>query len=244
MRVRLLMVLAVCWPIAAQAGPNLNPEHGDPAYQAWSILSPDIADPKDYKDNVIVYFHGFRSAVPNGTYKRIRKKFKKTHTVLGVNYNYLNTAETVKKLDEFAESHLKGRKVTVFGTSLGGFWADYFGNRIGADKVVQINPVSNPAMQLEKYAGSTQKSKRRQKEFTVTLDQVHAYKDVERTSNPATASLVVLTADDQLQDHKIAKALYSGRERTKVSVYATGGHTIDLRKHEAAKEIGEFVWNQ
>lgn len=239
------MVLAVFWPVAAQAaGPNLNPELGDPAYQAWSILSPDVADPKDYKDNVIVYFHGFRSAVPNGTYKRIRKKFKKTHTVLGVNYNYLNISETVKKLDEFAESHLKGRKVTVFGTSLGGFWAEYFGNRIGAEKVVQINPVSNPAKQLEKYAGSTQKSKRRAMEFTVTIDQVRSYSTVERSLHPATSSLVVLTADDQLQDHKIAKALYSGRERTKVSIYPSGGHTIDLRKHEAAKEIGEFVWGQ
>ena len=244
MRVLLLIVLAMWWPTAAHAGPNLNPEHGDAAYQAWSILSPDVADPKDYKDKVIVYFHGFRSAVPNGTYKRIRKKFKKTHTVLGVNYNYLNTGETVEKLDEFAASHLKDRKVTVFGTSLGGFWAEYFGNRIGAEKVVIINPVSEPAKQLEKYAGSTQKSKRRQLEFTVTLDQVHSYKNVDRTANPGTSSLVVLTADDQLLDHKVAKAFYSARDRTKISIYPTGGHTIDLRKHDAAKEIGEFVWAQ
>ncbi len=242
MRVLLLIVLAFWWPTAAHAGPNLNPEHGDAAYQAWSILSPDVADPKDYKDKVIVYFHGFRSAVPNGTYKRIRKKFKKTHTVLGVNYNYLNTAETVKKLDEFAETHLKARKVTVFGTSLGGFWAEYFGNRIGAEKIVQINPISNPAKQLEKYAGSTQKSKRRAMEFTVTLDQVHSYKNVDRTPHAATSSLVVLMADDQLIDHTIAKDFYASRDRTKISIYPTGGHTIDLRKHEAAKEIGEFVW--
>lgn len=244
MRNFLLMVLAVVWPLTAHAGPNLNPEHGDAAYQAWSILSPDVADPSDYKDNVIVYFHGFRSAVPNGTYKRIRKKFKKTHTVLGVNYNYLNIAETVKKLDEFAETHLKGRNVTVFGTSLGGFWAEYFGNRIGANKIVQINPLSDPAKQLEKYAGTTQKSKRRQTAFTVTLDEVHSYKDVPRTANPATSSLVVLTADDQLLDHKVAQAFYASRDRTKVSIYPTGGHTIDLRKHEAAKEIGTFVWDK
>ena len=37
-------------------------------------------------------------------------------------------------------------------------------------------------------------------EFTVTLDQVHSYNDIARTANPATESLVVLTADDQLQD--------------------------------------------
>ena len=41
----------------------------------------------------------------------------------------------------------------------------------------------------------------------------------------------------------IAKAFYSSRDRTKVSIYPTGGHTIDLRKHEAAKEIGSFVWD-
>lgn len=244
MRVFVLMVLLALWPAVAHAGPNLNPEHGDKAYQAWSILSPDVENPADYKKDVIVYFHGFRSAVPNGTYKRIRKKFKKTHTVLGVNYNYFNIPETVQKLDEFAKSHLKDRTVTVFGTSLGGFWAEYFGNRIGAKKVVQVNPIVDPAKQLEKYAGSTQTSKRRAMDFTVTIDQVLSYNTVDRTPNPATSSLVVLTADDQLQDYTIAKTHYGSRERTKVSVYPSGGHTIDLRKHEAAKEIGVFVWDQ
>lgn len=244
MRVVLFMVLAILWPGAVQADPNLNPEHGDAAYQAWSILSPDVADPADYKQDVIVYFHGFRSAVPNGTYKRIRKKFKKTHTVLGVNYNYFNIPETVQKLDEFAKSHLKDRNVTVFGSSLGGFWAEYFGNRIGANKIVQINPLIDPAKQLEKYAGSTQKSKRRALEFTVTLDQVHSYNTVDRSPHPATSNLVVLTEDDQLQDYTIAKGYFEARDRTKISVYPTGGHTIDLRKHEAAKEIGSFVWGK
>ncbi len=104
MRPLLAVVLLFFAAVPASAGKvNLNPEHGDPLYQAWSILSPDVADGEAYGDKVVVVFHGFRSALPNGAYKRMRKFFKDSHTVVGVNYHYFEIEDTKRRLEAFYE---------------------------------------------------------------------------------------------------------------------------------------------
>ena len=92
---------------------NVNPPHGDPAYQAWSIFSPDAEKTDAYKNDVIVVFHGFKSAVPNHTYKRMRERFRETHTVLGVNYDYVDVADTVERLDAFYARVLGSRRSSL-----------------------------------------------------------------------------------------------------------------------------------
>lgn len=133
---------------------ELNPPYGDPAYAEFSVFAPDAPGPDHYKDQVVVVFHGFMSATPNGTYKRIRSKFLETHTALGINYNPLDAKGTIKFLQEVKQKHLEGRRVIVAGTSLGGYWARYFGNLIAAEKVVILNPMVRPAQQLVDYAGT------------------------------------------------------------------------------------------
>lgn len=75
---------------------DLNLPFGDSIYFPFSVFSPDEPRPSDYKDQVVVVFHGFMSATPNGTYKRIRKKLLDTHTTLGINYDPLDFEGTVK----------------------------------------------------------------------------------------------------------------------------------------------------
>ena len=150
-------------PALAQV--NLNPPYGDAAYDAFTVLSPDAPDPEAARKDVIVVFHGFTSALPNGTYKRVRKFFKKTHTVIGVNYDPLDIDRTLAFLDTVGETWLKGRNTTVFGTSLGAFWAELFGKRIGAQKIVLLNPVTEPRRQLSRYIGKEKTNKRRVQTF-------------------------------------------------------------------------------
>ena len=94
------------------------------------------------------------SAIPNGTYKRVLKALKQERTVIGINYDPLDVAGTVKFLDEVYAQRLKGRRVTTLGTSLGAFWALYFGERFRAEKVIMVNPLVAPAEQLKKFAGN------------------------------------------------------------------------------------------
>lgn len=53
---------------AAEAKVNLNPEYGGLPYRPPSVFSPDESDPQKFKNEVLVVFHGFMSAVANGTY--------------------------------------------------------------------------------------------------------------------------------------------------------------------------------
>lgn len=236
-----LLLLAALVPLIAAAGPNLNPTHGSAVYQSWSIFSPDITDPSDYADKVVVYFHGYRSAIPNGTYKRLRKRLKKTHTVIGVNYDYLDPAATLKNLEKFHETHLKGRSVTVVGTSLGGFWAEYFGTRIGAEKIVLLNPVSQPTVQLIKYAGTEHLNPRRKLTLSVSKDQIMSYAPLEKDGTSAPTRLLILAKDDDKLDYRIALKHYGEKAGTTVKLYDEGGHSINLKKHPAAKFIAAFV---
>lgn len=226
---------------AAQAQVDLNPEYGSPHYLAYSVFSPDEPDPQKFKDQVLVVFHGFMSAVPNGTYKRIRKKFFESMTVIGVNYDPLDVPATVAFLDAVNEKYLKGRKVTVLGTSVGGFWARYFGNRIGAHKVVLLNPVVDPRRQLERWVGKVRKNRRRKQSVRVTRAGLEGYGAIPMRRDRDPRTLLILSADDKVLDPYLAKKTFATSSNVELTWYQTGGHTINLRKHPALERIRAFV---
>jgi predicted esterase YcpF (UPF0227 family) len=220
---------------------NLNPQHGSPAYNVFSVFAPDAPDMAHLRNDVIAVFHGFRSAIPNGTYKRVRKAFLKTHTVIGINYDPLDIGRTLEFLNAVEKKWLRGRSVVVLGTSAGGYWANYFGHHIGAKKIVLLNPITNPITQLRKYVGVPSKNKRRIQKFFVKAESLKAYegfKDIKQTTIPR---LVILTADDKTLNYRKAINFYAGNKNTKVIVYPTGGHTLNLRKHKARAAIIRFV---
>lgn len=221
---------------------ELNPPFGDAIYNPFSVFSPDASSPSDYKDQVVVVFHGFMSATPNGTYKRIRKKLLKTHTALGINYDPLDFDGTVKFLQEVKQSHLDGRRVIVAGTSLGGFWARYFGDLIGAEKVIIINPVVRPAEQLAKNAGKIRKNVRRDREYSVTQEAIDSYRSIDVVPMTRQPTLLIVAKDDDLMPNHVALEAYGSQSNIAIQVYDQGGHAINLKKHEALQRIVDFVY--
>ena len=226
---------------AAWSKPNLNPPYGDPAYREFSVFSPDAASPADYRQDVVVVFHGFMSALPNGTYKRVRKKLLKTHTTIGINYDPLDVDRTLSFLDDVINTHLKGRNVTVLGTSLGGFWARYLGVKVDAERVVLLNPVLHPAEHMMRYAGTSRENRRRVQHHEITAAKLSGYKKVSARKFSGPNTLLVVTEDDGRVDHKVALQLLRDEPNLTVQAYARGGHTINLKKHPALKRIAQFV---
>ena len=104
-------------------------------YTEFALYSKDGLESEQFGDNVIVVFHGFASAMPNGTYKAIHRAMKDTHTVIGFNYDYVDAEATLAHLDVLHRQVLIGKRVSVAGTSLGAFWADYYANRYAADNL-------------------------------------------------------------------------------------------------------------
>jgi predicted esterase YcpF (UPF0227 family) len=236
------VALSLAFPALADTTTmNLNPEHGDPAYQAWSVFAPDLAAGEALGEKVVVVFHGFRSAVPNGFYKRIRESFKSTHHVVGINYDYLDPHGTVAHLKAFASQGLMGREVTVLGTSLGAFWANWFAGYIGARQVVLVNPVIDPALWINKHLGKTQHNPRRNVDFTATASDRSEYAQIGLAWNTPMRRLVVLTRDDANLDTAIAQGHFAGRADVQLVIYEHGGHTLNLKKHPARNVIIQFV---
>ncbi len=235
------MGLAAMQPAIAQV--DLNPPYGDPSYKAYTVFSPDAPDPEAVLKDVMVVFHGFTSAVPNGTYKRVREVFQETHTVIGINYDPLDIERTLAFLDAVEEKWLKGRRTVVLGTSFGAFWANVFGDRIGAQKIVLLNPVTDPTRQLSKYAGEQATNKRRAQSFFVEAAALERYASLNGVKRNGISRLVVLCADDDALDFRDALEFFVGKENTTIIVYPNGGHTLDLREHAARAFIVDFVSN-
>ena len=235
----LALGLAAMQPASAQV--NLNPPYGDPLYKAFTVFSPDASDPDAMRDDVMVVFHGFTSAVPNGTYKRVRKAFRETHTVIGINYDPLDVGRTLAFLDTVEKTWLEGRRTVVLGTSIGALWADVFGHRIGARRIIMLNPVTEPARQLSNYAGKQATNIRRARSFLVDAAALERYGSLKTREPNEISRLVVLSADDDVLDFRAALDVFAGKPKTITIVYPEGGHTLDLRKHPARASIVEFV---
>ncbi len=219
---------------------DLNPPYGSALYLAPSVFAPDLAAGEPLGPRVVVVLHGFGSAVPNGTYKRLRELLGGTHTVIGVNYEWFEVERTRDQLDALAAGWLAGRDVTVVGTSLGGWWADWLANRIGA-RAILSNPVTDPAEHMMKYAGRAYESARRARTYRFTGAEIARYAALAVEPDPGVPVLVVLTEDDDRVDHRKALALYGGRANATVRVWPTGGHTVDFRSHPAREVVRAFV---
>ena len=203
-----------------------------------TLYTQDGESAEDYKDDVIVLFHGFRSAMPNNHYQIFYNTFGLTHTVAGYNYDYTDVERNMAELDDLMERYLKGRRLTVVGTSLGGFWANYFANKVGAERLILINPVVDPMDTMRRNMGQ-QFSKKRQQNFIVTEDHVEAYAQVSPGRHNDTSTLVLLARDDEVLDYTIAEKTFIAHGE--VVVFDQGGHRLPIQEADIMAIIKGFI---
>lgn len=100
----------------------------------------------------IVYFHGFNSAGEGATVQLLRSALPDV-TVVSPTYPCHQPHEAGALLSNVIDQALSvDSEVLLVGTSLGGFWARYFGATKGLP-CLQINPAIRPHLQLAKYLG-------------------------------------------------------------------------------------------
>lgn len=193
-------------------------------YDEYSIYT---ADKNGFKNKILLLFHGLKSAHPNGSFRRMEKAFSEEYSVVGFNYDYFDIDGNKRELKELWEKYMKGHEVAVLGTSLGGFWADYFANEYDIPKMVLVNPVTKPLTDLKQFIGP-QYSERRQKHFDVTAEDVARYGQVHIKNSPATQSMIFLSEDDLVIDYSNAYAKFKKNKRSEVIVFRKGGHSVPL----------------
>ncbi len=190
-------------------------------------------------DDILLVFHGFGSAMPNGAYKRLNDIASQDFTVVGFNYDYFDLDGNDAVMALVWDKLLADRNVVFAGTSLGGFWANYYAEKYQVDRVILVNPVVDPAEQLRQFIGDHYIEKR-QKDLTVTAVDVEGYTGREGDADPEIRRLVILTEDDDILDFQRAEQKYSG-PNDEVFVFDEGGHSLNLGEERFADLFRRFL---
>ncbi len=192
------------------------------------------------KDDVIVVFHGFMSAMPNGAYKRLREALAEHYSIVGFNYDYFDIKANHIAFDAAWTEVLQSRNVTFVGTSLGGFWANYYAQKYNVQRLLLVNPVVDPYRQLQQFIGRHYVEKR-QVELIVTPKDIENYKGLHSPNSGASERLVIVTRDDAILNYQLTFDLFEGEPGNEVLVFDKGGHTLNLREPRFMGEILKFM---
>jgi len=205
-----------------------------------TLYTQDDEPAEAYKPRVLLLLHGLKSAMPNHDYGVIYEAFADSYTVAGFNYDYTDVMANVREFDDLFARFLDGRAVTVIGTSLGGFWADYVANHFETDGAILVNPSVKPEETMQRNLGE-QYSKKRQASFTVTQEAVNAYAKLNYAARRGVRRLVLLSKDDKILDYREAVEAYANAPGTKVVVFEMGGHNLALDRPDVAAVIRSFI---
>lgn len=230
----LMVVVLATWLSTAGAVKAKDVEFG--SFREFTVYS---KDGPELKDDILLIFHGFGSAMPNGAYKRLHKALSDDYSVIGFNYDYFDITGNSAAMDRVWDTLLEGRNVVFAGTSLGGFWANHFAEKYGVEKAILVNPVVHPTDQLLQFVGDHFVEKRNA-DLTVTIDDIARYSSVTKDPHPDLSRLVILSRDDSILDFALAEVVFSG-PKNKIVIFDDGGHTVNLKEERYLDVIHTFL---
>jgi hypothetical protein len=185
---------------------------------------------------MIIYLHGFNSGGQSQKAAWLRTQLAPV-PVFAPDYPAHRVNDALRVLRKFIRrlrrENPQQRKLMLIGSSLGGFWAQRLAPEFGA-RIVLINPSMRPDETLARHTGQHHNAATG-RETVLTLDDVHALK-AHRTEpcNPNVPTLLLLDAQDEVLDYRIAEATL--RSCGKTIVYPGGRHRFD-HLAEALPEI-------
>ncbi len=154
----------------------------------------------------IIYFHGFNSSPDSDTCKALQSHFGKEH-IIAPAYDYINPENAFKYLDDLIKPISYEYELYFVGTSLGGFWANYFSEKYRIQCVL-INPSLNPEFSLDKYLGLNENFHTREK-VMLTLQNIEAYKQFMVADTPSIPKTVLLGGLDNVVDQAYTRSVMS-----------------------------------
>lgn len=185
---------------------------------------------------MIIYLHGF-----NSTGNSAKGQYLKDHLpdipVLTPTYHY-DPEVTVKFLEQLVEETLqKSQHLTIIGSSLGGFYAQYLAHRYRV-KSVLINPALMPLETLHDYLGENTNFYSGE---TYILTQTHLDAlltlDIPDPCIESVPTLLLLDKGDELLDYRVAVNRY--QDCADVIIFEGGDHQFQ-HMPEALSKIRDF----
>jgi predicted esterase YcpF (UPF0227 family) len=163
----------------------------------------------------LIYLHGFNSS-PQSTkaqemIARVAELPEPIRPVLHVPELPHRPAQAMALVTRLID-RLGADRLTLIGSSLGGYYATYLGERYAASNVraVLINPTTGPAADLQPYFGP-QRNLYTDEPYELTEEHLREFLalKVERLTRPERYYLLVQTGDELL-DYRLALAHYAG----------------------------------
>jgi len=185
---------------------------------------------------MIIYLHGFNSGGQSQKAAWLRAQLAPV-PVFAPDYPAHRANEALRVLRKFIRrlrrENPHSRKLMLIGSSLGGFWAQRLAPEFGACMVL-INPSMRPDETLARHTGR-HRNAATGGETVLTAQDVLALKAHRvEPCNPKVPTLLLLDADDEVLDYRLAEAALRGCG--KIIVYPGGSHRFE-HLSEALPEI-------
>ena len=155
----------------------------------------------------ILYIHGYNGSPDGEKFNMLRQRFPQAE-ILAPQHD--NIPQNVSHLLDSIASGLDARTDVNIGTSLGGFWANYFSLRYGL-RAVLLNPLVSPAKRLAHLGCS----------FAADYESFEKQDD----SRQRPLGIVLLAEDDEVLPYREAFEHFSGV--CDVRVLKSGGHRMN-----------------
>lgn len=156
---------------------------------------------------MIIYLHGFNSSGASAKGQFLREQLDDI-PVLTPTYHY-DPSRAIVMLQHLVEESLRlDRNLLLAGASLGGYYAQYLGQRYALKRVL-INPALMPLATLESYLGENVNYYTGER-YTLTTRHLDALRSLD-VPHPCIASpptLLLLDKGDELLDYRLAARQY------------------------------------
>ncbi len=157
----------------------------------------------------VIYLHGFNSDSNSTTIKSLRSSIP---GLISISYDYINADIAFEEINSLVEKTLKtDADLLIAGTSLGGFWANYFAQKFHLRCVI-VNPALHPSISLRKAVEiSPIKNYNSGEERIFTYENADDYKKYEVEIIPDISRVIVLGKNDEVIDYRNTEEAYRSK---------------------------------
>ncbi|NQY21218.1 MAG: esterase [Campylobacteraceae bacterium] len=181
---------------------------------------------------MIIYVHGFASSAYSKKSILFKEYFKNDFLYPSLSYIPALAINTLEQLIEYAI--LKGEKVSLVGSSLGGFYCIYLSSKYNL-KAVLINPAIYPYKTLDKLGKVTNYYDNSY--FEVKQEHLEYLKSILQSNINQDKFLTLLQKDDEVLDYKEAESFLF---KSNLIIEEGGNHSFEnIDKH--FKTIEHFL---
>lgn len=192
---------------------------------------------KNTPAGTIIYLHGFMSMGDSPKSQALKQAFG-TNNVIAIDLP-IHPVDVIKTIDKIVRQ-IKVFPIVFVGTSLGGFYANYFAQKYDCPGIL-VNPASVPSKTLYRAIGYNQ-SHKTGKDVLWTLEDVEQLAVMEKeVSTIHSGGLVNLfvAKDDEIIDAEETLGNYPYTVSTKV--YDQGGHRFENNWNDVVDRVREIL---